>query len=152
MGLKGKLVGEFEVKSSAENFHHQFRHKPHHISSFSEIVQDCELHGGEFGQPGCTICWRYNELDGKSCSAKQVVEFDEETKTIVFTVIEGDLMADYNNFVITLQSVPREGENDLVRWTLEYEKIHEDSPHPVKTLDVLLNVAKHIEIDHVKTA
>ncbi|KAL8161221.1 hypothetical protein V2J09_012710 [Rumex salicifolius] len=144
MGLKGKLTAESEVSTHGHHFHEFFAKKPHHISQISPThIQGCELHEGEFGKAGSVIYWNYT-IDGKACVAKEVIEkVDEENKMITFRVIEGDLLKDYSTFVIHLHSTDKE-----VKWVLEYEKIHEDVPHPIKELDFLFNISKHVDDHH----
>ena len=43
-------------------------------------------------------------------------------------VIEGDLMKEYKNFVLTIQATPKhEGSGSIVHWHIEYEKISEEA-------------------------
>ena len=44
--------------------------------------------------------------------------------------------------------VDKIGEKHLVIWTLDYEKMHEDVPHPTKIIDLVLSVTKDIEAHH----
>ncbi|KAM7463432.1 hypothetical protein LguiA_031553 [Lonicera macranthoides] len=148
MGLTGKLFAQVEIKSDGDSFHHLFRHKPHHLSKISpKHVQSCDLHEGEFGKVGSVVFWKYVH-DGKECVAKEVIEaIDEEKKSITFKLIEGDLLHSYKSFRFTMH-VDKIGEKHLVTWTLDYEKIHEDIPHPTKVIDLVLSVTKDIETHH----
>lgn len=59
--LLGTVETEVGIEGSAEDFHHMFTHKPHHISNVSsEKVQSCELHSGEWGQVGAIVFWNYH--------------------------------------------------------------------------------------------
>lgn len=58
--LYGKLETDVEIKASSTQFHHMFRHKPHHISNASsDKVQACNLHEGDWGTVGAVISWNY---------------------------------------------------------------------------------------------
>ncbi|GMH01984.1 hypothetical protein Nepgr_003823 [Nepenthes gracilis] len=150
MGLTGKLIAEFEIKSSGDLFHDMFSNKPHHISKASpHHIQGCDLHDGEFGTPGSVILWNY-KIDGKACVAKEIVEaIDVENKSITFKVIEGDLMNDYKIFKLTIDVTPK-GDTSVVKWTLEYEKLHDGVDEALKILELAIRVTKDIEAHHLK--
>ncbi|KAL2494380.1 Polyketide cyclase/dehydrase and lipid transport superfamily protein [Forsythia ovata] len=148
MGLTGKLIAQIEFKHGGDVFHELFKHKPHHISNIiPEKVQGCDLHEGEFGKVGSKIQWRYTH-DGKEKKAKQLIEaLEEEKKLIKFKMLEGDLMDEYKDFTIILH-VETKGHIDLVTWTLEYEMLNEDVPHPISLLAYFIDVTKDIETKH----
>ncbi|KAE8678642.1 MLP-like protein 28 [Hibiscus syriacus] len=129
--LTGKLEFDVEIDATPEQFHHMWAHRPHHVHhTSSEKVQGCDLHEGEFGKSGVTICWKYVH-DGKAKTAKQVVDYDHDGKSIVFTMLEGDLMDEYKSFVITIQTLPKEdGKGCIAHWILDYEMLHEGVGHP----------------------
>ncbi|KAL8161210.1 hypothetical protein V2J09_012699 [Rumex salicifolius] len=56
------------------------------------------------------------------------------------------LIEEYTSFVAHLHANEKE-----VKWVLEYEKRHEDVPHPTKFLNFMLNVSKHIDDHHLKS-
>ncbi|KAK6157592.1 hypothetical protein DH2020_011840 [Rehmannia glutinosa] len=149
MGLKGKLISAMDIKSDGDVFHEIFRDKPHHVSGMSpDHVQNCDLHDGEWGKVGSIICWNYTH-DGKKEVAKDIIEaIDEEKKLVTFKIIEGDLMQLYKTFVVTVH-VDTSGEDNLVTWTVEYEKLSEDVPHPHTFMDLLLKITKDIETHHI---
>ncbi|KAK1380608.1 Kirola [Heracleum sosnowskyi] len=147
--MAGKLVSQTKLKSSAgDAFHDLFRHKPHHISNISpQSIQNCDLHDGEWGSEGSIISWNYVH-DGKDKFAKDVIEnLDEEKKSITFRVIEGDLLETYKNFKAVCH-VDKEGEDSLVTWTFEYEKLHENVDDPHTLMDFIVGVTKDIESHH----
>ncbi|GAB4828758.1 hypothetical protein Ancab_040614 [Ancistrocladus abbreviatus] len=147
--LKGKLIAEFELRSSGDLFHEMFSSRPHQLKDvIPHHIQGCEVHEGQFGTPGSVIFWNYT-LDGKPCVAKEIVEaIDFENKTITFNVIEGDLAEEYKTFKITIDIKP-EGDTNLVKWTLDYEKLHEGIGEPVKILALAIKVTKDIEVEHL---
>lgn len=59
--LTGKVEGSVEIKAPAEMFHDMLLNRPHHISNAStDKVQACDLHEGDWGKEGSTICWSYS--------------------------------------------------------------------------------------------
>ncbi|WP_411025872.1 hypothetical protein, partial [Salmonella sp. s57402] len=80
----------------------------------------------------------------------QVIEaIDEEKKSITFKVIDGDLLQLYKSFVITVH-VDTIGNDNLVTWTFDYEKLNESVEYPVTLMDFVIEVTKHIETHHLK--
>ncbi|GAB4828757.1 hypothetical protein Ancab_040613 [Ancistrocladus abbreviatus] len=148
--LKGKLIAEFELRSSGDLFHEMFSRKPHQIKHVSpQHIQGCEVHKGQFGTPGSVIFWNY-AIEGKPCVAKQIVEaIDDVNKTIILNVIEGDVLKEYKTFKVTIDIKP-EGHTNLVKWTLDYEKLHEGIGEPIKILEFVINITKDIEVEHLK--
>ncbi|KAH7832923.1 hypothetical protein Vadar_001355 [Vaccinium darrowii] len=148
--LKGKLSRQVEIKSDGDVFHELFSSKPHHISTISPAkIHGVDLHEGDWGKVGSVITWNYTH-NGKKQSAKDIVEaIDEETKTVTYKVIEGDLMEQYKDFKATVH-VDTKGESNLVTWTFEYEKLSEKVEDPNDLLDYVINLSKDIETHHLK--
>ncbi|KAL9265356.1 Kirola-like protein [Drosera capensis] len=87
-------------------------------------IQGVDVHDGEFGSPGSVIFWNYT-IDGKAYVAKEILEaIDVENKPVTYSVIEGDVAEEYKTFKLSIHIVPK-GEVDVVKWTFEYEKMHE---------------------------
>lgn len=76
--------------------------------------------------------------------AKEVVEVDEEKKRITFKVIEGDLLEVYKNVVISFE-VETKGGVDFITWTIDYELLKPDNPHPLSLLDKFIELTKALE-------
>lgn len=82
--------------------------------------------------------------------AKEIIEaIDEEKKSVTFKVVDGDLMELYKTFKLTVH-VDTNGEDNLVTWTLEYEKLNRDVPDPHTLMDFCLKVTKDIEAHHLQ--
>lgn len=77
-----------------------------------------------------------------------VEAIDDEKRLIVLKVLEGELMEEYKNFVIT-SHVETKGEIDLVSWSLEYEMINEDVGHPLQLLSYFIRITKDLESHHI---
>ncbi|EYU31819.1 hypothetical protein MIMGU_mgv1a021736mg, partial [Erythranthe guttata] len=110
--------------------------------------KNCDLHDGEWGTVGSIIYFNYTH-DGKERVAKEIIEaIDEVNKSVTFKVIEGDLMELYKTFKLIVH-VDTSGEDNLVTWTLEYEKLNEDVPDPHTLMEFCLKVTKDIESHHL---
>ncbi|KAJ0241171.1 hypothetical protein HA466_0216200 [Hirschfeldia incana] len=145
--LLGKLEAYVEIKASAEQFHHMFAGKPHHVSKVSPgYIQGCELHEGDWGKPGSIIFWNYFH-DGEAKVAKERIEaVDPEKNLITFRVLEGDLMKEYKSFLATLQVTPTHGgTGSTVNWHLEYEKISAEVAHPETLLQLCVEMSKEVD-------
>ena len=82
--------------------------------------------------------------EGKKCVAKELVEsVDKENNKLTFKVIEGDVMEDYKSFKLIIQANPQEN-GSVVHWTLEYEKLKDNTPDPHAVLQLLTDVTKEI--------
>ncbi|KAL3625469.1 hypothetical protein CASFOL_030923 [Castilleja foliolosa] len=110
-------------------------------------VHGCDLHEGEYGHAGSIISWSYTH-DGKHKIAKQLIQtINEEKKLIEFKTLEGDLMEEYKDFLVTLH-VETKNNIDLVTWTMEYETLNEKVDHPISLLAFLVDLTKDIETHH----
>ncbi|KAI5677887.1 hypothetical protein M9H77_08837 [Catharanthus roseus] len=148
MGLKGKMIGQTEIKAGGDVFHDIIKMRPHELSKMSpDKVKAFTLLEGELGKVGSKICWHYTH-DGKDCVGKEIIEdIDEEKQSVRFKLIEGDLMEIYKSMYITYH-VDTNGPDSLVTWTLEYEKLKEEYPHPGTVLSFFLHMVEDIESHH----
>lgn len=84
-------------------------------------------------------------IDGKPQTAKQVLQdIDKEKKQISWKMLEGDLCELYKDMVITAHVETKNGV-DFVTWTVEYELIAPENPHPMSFLNFVIGLAKDIE-------
>ncbi|XP_038719932.1 MLP-like protein 34 [Tripterygium wilfordii] len=151
MSVHGKMEAELEVKVSAAQFHEVFSFRPHHISNMTpDHIQGVDLHEGEWGKQGKVISWNYVH-DGVPKVAKERVEaIDDVNNSTSFRVIEGDILNEYKDFLITVQATPK-GQGSLVKWTFEYEKLKPDVPDPQSLLNFVVTVSKGIDDHHTTT-
>ncbi|XP_021741515.1 MLP-like protein 43 [Chenopodium quinoa] len=150
MGLKRKLEGEIEIRAGAADVYHEiYESRPHHVSHAApHFVQSCDLHEGELGKPGSIIVWKY-KTGGKPLVAKNIIEeIDKEKKLVRQRVIEGDLLDEYKTITGICQVIPKDKDTSIVKWTMEYEKLHPGIPEPTALIDSLLNAAKDIDDHH----
>lgn len=94
--------------------------------------------------------WWCFVVDGKDRVAKTLIqEIDEGKKSVTFKVLEGDLLELYKTFVIHVH-VDTHGLNNLVTWTVEYEKLSPDVSDPDTLMEFYKKVTKDIETHHLK--
>ncbi|KAJ4840587.1 hypothetical protein Tsubulata_021422, partial [Turnera subulata] len=138
--LKGTLEGEVEIKTDATIFHDVFSCRPHHISDMSPSkIQGVDLHDGDWGSEGTIICWSY-----------RIEAIDDENLFTKYRVIDGDILKDFKDFIITVKANPKpNGEGTLVHWHFEYEKLHEGIPDPHSLLEFVIHLSKEIDDHHV---
>ncbi|OAY25258.1 hypothetical protein MANES_17G079732v8 [Manihot esculenta] len=126
MTLWGKLEIHFWIDAPADQFHDVFSSQPYLIPNMSpHKILGVDLLEGEWGKEGTIICWKY------------------------FYVIEGDVSKEYKSFKLTVQATPK-GEGSVVRWTLEYEKIHENIRDPYSLLEFIVQFSKDVSAHLVK--
>lgn len=148
MGIKAKMIGQTEIKAGGDAFHDIFSRRPHHLSIVAPgKCQGFTLLEGQLGTVGSVIRWDYTH-DGKSRVAKQIIEeIDEEKQSIKFKMIEGDLMELYKSMDI-IYHVDTNANGSLVTWTLIYEKLEVDTPHPGTLMSFFLHMVEDIEYHH----
>ncbi|OIT39982.1 mlp-like protein 34 [Nicotiana attenuata] len=95
---------------------------------------------------GCSVVnWNYT-IEGQE---KVVVEaIDEEKRLVTFSAFEGHLIEQYKAFKATVH-IENEGENNLVLWTIEYEKQNDEVSEPFSYLEFATNLTKDVDAHHV---
>ncbi|KAL9453443.1 hypothetical protein AB3S75_009115 [Citrus x aurantiifolia] len=128
-----KVETVVEVRAPAAKFHQVFSCKPHILASMSpQSIQGCDLLEGEWGKPGCIICWRYFH-DGSPQIAKEIMEvIDNENYITNYKVIEGNLLELYKSFCSTVKVTP----TLLEKWATMTENIC----HPTLFMTEFLSV------------
>ncbi|KAI3825118.1 hypothetical protein L1987_06594 [Smallanthus sonchifolius] len=150
MALSGKRVFQVEIKSKGDIFHNLWKSNPHQIPSLTPTtIQNCQTHDGEVGTVGSVLLWNYF-YDGKDCVAKTLIkDINDDKKSITFEVLEGDLLKQYKTFVSNVQ-VDNHGSNNVVTWTVEYEKLSPSVLDPDTLMEFCKKVAKDIETHHLQ--
>ncbi|KAL8489780.1 hypothetical protein ACS0TY_025102 [Phlomoides rotata] len=143
--LPNKLITQVAFKAGGDIFHDIIANRPHHLAEATPTtVQGCLLHQGNFGTNGSVIQWNYS-VDGKPQTAKVVLQdIDLEKKQIAFKVFEGDLCELYKNMITTCHVETKNG-IDFITWTIDYELITSDNPHPLSYLNFLIQFTKELE-------
>ncbi|XP_021898598.1 kirola-like [Carica papaya] len=145
--LCGKIKCELDVKISDEEFYNIYSRRMYEMAKISpKIIRSAELLKGQWGEEGSIIYWNYN-LDGKHSTAKEETEvIDDKTKTIIYKVIEGELLEYYRAIKCIVQVTPKEDKNGcLVNCSFEYEKMNENIPDPDALLHAFTRIAKDVE-------
>ncbi|XP_071691442.1 kirola-like isoform X1 [Rutidosis leptorrhynchoides] len=151
MALSGIQTKQITVKSDGDVLYEIFRYRPHHIADMSpEYIKGVDLHDGhEWGTVGSIITWTFFH-EGKPKVAKEKIEaVDDEKKSLCYKVIGGDILEAYKTFLITVH-VDTNGEENVVTWTFNYEKLNESVPNPDSLMDFLLSMTKDIETHLLK--
>ncbi|OIT08697.1 mlp-like protein 43 [Nicotiana attenuata] len=159
MGVKSKLIASLEVKSGGHSVQDIFHVNTHHIPNIiPSKINHFEIHEGQIVKDSSIVSWKYNEeptplvffnlnvIDGKKKIVKEVIEaFDPQKKSIIWKVIEGDLLELYNYFTIITSS-----EDQWTIWTLVYEKKTKDTPEPLTFMGAVLDLTKDIDAHLLK--
>ncbi|KAA3483054.1 MLP-like protein 31 [Gossypium australe] len=124
-----------EVKSSADRFFDAFNTKAHLMPKMStRLISDVKLLQGDWNSLGSVRMWYYAS-QGKSAACKEVREnVDEKNRTIVYSLLEGEISNYYKTWKSTLNVTPN-GEGSLAKWTIEYEKQNDHVPEPLNYCD-----------------
>ncbi|KAL8494178.1 hypothetical protein ACS0TY_025103 [Phlomoides rotata] len=143
--LQNKLITQVAFKAGGDIFHDILANRPQHLAEATPTaIQGCKLHQGNFGTNGCVIQWNYS-VDGKPQTAKQVLQdIDLEKKQIAYKMLEGDLCELYKNMIITFHVETKNG-IDFITWTIDYELITPDNPHPLSLLNFFIQFTKELE-------
>ncbi|XP_019264329.1 PREDICTED: kirola-like [Nicotiana attenuata] len=146
MGVKSKLIASLEVKSGGHSVQDIFHVNTHHIPNIiPSKINHFEIHEGQIVKDSSIVSWKYNE-GGKKKIVKEVIEaFDPQKKSIIWKVIEGDLLELYNYFTIITSS-----EDQWTIWTLVYEKKTKDTPEPLTFMGAVLDLTKDIDAHLLK--
>uniref|UniRef100_A0A2C9U680 Bet v I/Major latex protein domain-containing protein n=1 Tax=Manihot esculenta TaxID=3983 RepID=A0A2C9U680_MANES len=124
MTLWGKLEVHFWIDAHADQFHDVFSCQPHHISNMSpHKIQGCDLDedgSAKVAKDDVNLLTVFKVIEGDLLKCEFVNRFQ---------MIEADLLKEYKSFKLTVQATPK-GEGSVARWTLEYEKIHENIRDP----------------------
>ncbi|PHT78194.1 hypothetical protein T459_16246 [Capsicum annuum] len=142
MGVKGKLIASMEVKCGGHMFHDIFHTNTHHVPNITPSnISHFQIHEGETLKIG-SVVRKYE--DGKEMFAKEVIEdFDPQKKSIIWKVIDEDLLELYNSFTVISSC-----EHQWATFTLAYEKKSEEKPEPLGLLAYFIEVTKDIEGHH----
>ncbi|EPS68988.1 hypothetical protein M569_05780, partial [Genlisea aurea] len=126
-------------------FHELMLKTPHEIPKANPAkLYNCHLHEGSYGTNGSVIEWEYF-LDGKVRWDKQILQdIDEEKKHIGFKMIGGELLELYKEVFISNDVETKDGV-DFITWTIEYELLEPDNPHPLSLLNYFIEFTKDIE-------
>ncbi|KAL2920984.1 MLP-like protein 43, partial [Bienertia sinuspersici] len=75
-------------------------------------------------------------------------EIDEEKKLVRFKALEGDILNEFPSLTTMIQMIPKAESVSGIKWTVEFEKMHDDGLYPTKLIDLLIKSTKNIETHH----
>ncbi|XP_026442856.1 major latex protein 15-like [Papaver somniferum] len=134
-GLVGKLVTQLEVNCDADEFYKIWKHHEEVPKAVSHLLPAVKVVKGDGLVSGCIKEWHYI-LEGKAMSAMEETTHNDETRTLHHQVVEGELMKDYKAIASIIEVNPNpNGHGSIVTWSIEYEKMNEDSPTPFAYLE-----------------
>ncbi|KAK4423443.1 MLP-like protein 28 [Sesamum alatum] len=98
-----------------------------------------------WGTAGSVISWNFTK-DGEKKVVKEMIEaVDDEKRSMTFKVIEGDLLLAYNIFKLSFKVDSKPGGDNVVTWTIEFEKKNESVPEPSTFLDFCCSATKEVD-------
>ncbi|XP_010272006.1 PREDICTED: MLP-like protein 423 [Nelumbo nucifera] len=126
-----KIEIAVEVKSPADKFWGAIKESTKLFPEiFPEQYKSIEIVEGDGQSVGSVRLIKYAEgIPIITFSKERVETADEESKSVSYTVIDGDISNFYKHFKASLQVVPK-GEGSCVKWSVEYEKATEEVPEP----------------------
>ncbi|KAI3968290.1 hypothetical protein MKW92_032349 [Papaver armeniacum] len=143
-GLVGKLVTESEVNCDADEYYKIWKHHEE-VPTASPHVSDVKVMEGHGTTSGRIKQWNITVAGRNECNVEKTT-YNDETRTIRHINIDGDIMKKYKKFDVILVVTPKaNGLGSIVSWTIEYEKINEDSPVPIYWLGFLQSLIEDLD-------
>ncbi|XP_026460222.1 major latex protein 22-like [Papaver somniferum] len=128
--LVGKLMTKLEVNCNPDKYYKIFKHHEDLPNAIPHIYKGVKAVEGDGITSGCTKEWNYI-IEGQSLTVKEKTTYDDETRKIHYSAVEGVLLDDYKKFDATLTVNPKDnGHGSTVSWVIDYKKINEDSLVP----------------------
>ncbi|KAI3864408.1 hypothetical protein MKX03_027396 [Papaver bracteatum] len=85
--------------------------------------------------------------------ADKVEAVDDESRTLSFSITDGDLLRMYTKFSYKLTVAPGgDKQSCLAKWSVEYEKQDEGIPNPIEYLELASYIAKAVASHLAKKA
>ncbi|KAI3840224.1 hypothetical protein MKX03_035113 [Papaver bracteatum] len=143
-GLVGKIVTELEVNCDPNKYYLIWKHHEEVPTAIPHIYTSVEVIEGHGTTSGCIKQWNY-VVDGKTEYVREITTYNDDARTICHSDFEGHVMEKYKKFDAILAVKPKvNGHGSIVRWTIEYEKINEDSPVPIDYLAVFHSIIEDV--------
>ncbi|XP_026428106.1 major latex protein 146-like [Papaver somniferum] len=147
-GQVGKLITETKVSCDADKYYKIYKYAEDAQKAVPQHYASTKVIDGDANSSGCIKEW--NIIHGyKTIHTVSETTHNDETRTLHHRVFEGDLMKDYKKFDLIIEVNPKPiGKGCVVTWTIEYEKMNEDSPAPFAYLtfcnQVIVDMNKHL--------
>ncbi|XP_023529047.1 MLP-like protein 34 [Cucurbita pepo subsp. pepo] len=147
MSQSDSIWGKVQLKSSPEKFYGFFRnHMGELVHMFPDHFQSFHFLEGQNFDDGSVVQWKYHL--GFPEAAKVRMRVMDEARTIIYEVVEGDALKHYKAFRVKLETVSGDlnkvGAN-FAKWTIEYEKAHQNVASPETYLELALQVTKGLD-------
>ncbi|PSR88149.1 Kirola like [Actinidia chinensis var. chinensis] len=156
MGLSGEKVIHVEIKSPGEGFLDIFGVKKYELAKVCpDVVQSVQLLEGEWGAIGCRIHSHLFLVRSVLISEESsIIAIDKENKSLIYNIIGGDIMNEYNKMHVKIQ-VTSQGETNFLTWTLtlvrKYEEGNENGVNPEGVLvDFVTRLTNSIDAHFLK--
>ncbi|RYR65049.1 hypothetical protein Ahy_A03g011045 [Arachis hypogaea] len=148
--IVGKLEAETEVKSNADKFWGAIRDFvtifPKASPTDYKSIQILEGDGKVVGSVYTTISGDQGNEAVKTVTEK-IESVDDAKRTIIYSVIDGDLLKYYKRYKGYVNVTPKGDDNgSLVKWSCEYEKASQDVPEPNFMAEAAINT--FLKVDH----
>ncbi|KAI3887454.1 hypothetical protein MKX03_003309 [Papaver bracteatum] len=144
-GLVGKLVTESEVNCDADKYYKIFKHHEEVPTAIPHIYSSVKVIEGHGTTSGCIKQWNYI-VDGRHEFVREKTTYNDETRTIHHHDFEGHVAEKYKKFDAILEVKPKtNGHGSIATWTIEYEKINEDSPVPIDYLAFFQSITEGLD-------
>ncbi|MCL7039768.1 hypothetical protein MKW94_000217 [Papaver nudicaule] len=132
-----KLESVYEIKCCADKFYQMCTRDAHQIPKYApKTIKSVQVIGEGEVRVGTGFVWQFVPVGGSTILTIKdtITAVDNKNRSITFTVMEGELMTVFKSFRVNLDVTPKDGATDgtsLAKWSVEYEKAHEDVPDPV---------------------
>ncbi|XWS34488.1 hypothetical protein CRYUN_Cryun21dG0042500 [Craigia yunnanensis] len=140
-----KMDCQVEIKSPAYEFYDAFKTKAQLMPKMAnQVITDIKLLQGDWDSVGAVRLWTYIAGDKSETIKEKLVHVDDKNKTLVFRMLEGDVLNSYKSWNTILNITPM-GEGTMVKWTMEFEKQIENIADPVKYADFFTIWTKNVD-------
>ncbi|OMO99697.1 hypothetical protein COLO4_13138 [Corchorus olitorius] len=140
-----KMEFQIELKSSADKFFELFRSKPQLLPKICpQEFKGVKLVEGDWDSVGSIREWTHTASGHPDIAKESIEAIDDESKTITFKFLDGEMMKYYKTFKPTVNVLPS-GQGGLAKWTVEFEKQNESIPDPVMYKDFITNFSKNVD-------
>lgn len=81
----------------------------------------------------------------------KIVAVDEMNKSVTFDIVEGEITKYFRSYKATIQilvdqsEVGKKKKKNMVKWSVEYEKMSEEVPDPTAQVEFLVNMAMEVD-------
>ncbi|XP_042499888.1 MLP-like protein 423 [Macadamia integrifolia] len=148
----GKLEIETEIQSPADKFFAIYKNHANLFTKVSpDVFKNTEIIRGCGKSVNSVLHIKYAWGGHDALIAMEKIEsIDDENKTLIKSFFEGDIGKMYKTYRVTMQAMSKGGKNS-VKWSIEYEKVHEEVPAPTTYLDFIVKLAKDFDAHILKT-